>query len=244
MRKIHRCFDAYNIEKEIDKIFHSRIYLPSGGNMVIETTEALVAVDINTGSFTGKKSYEETIKKTNLEAAVEVVRQIRLRNLSGIVMIDFIDMQEEQSKKEVLQKLTYALRRDRAKNNVFPFSHLGIIAVTRKRTSSTIMQTYYEHCPFCYGTGRILARNSVLYKINRWIQRTEFFIINRPLNIYLNPVVKQTYDKNPQILTKTSNKITIYEDPRLDQEKRYFKKLKSKKNKSYIKIGGCKWLNK
>jgi len=211
-------FDAYNIEKEIDKIFHSRIYLPSGGNIVIETTEALVAIDINTGSYTGRKSYEDTIKKTNLEAAIEVVRQIRLRNLSGVVMIDFIDMQEEQSKKEVLLRLTSALKRDRAKNNIFPFNPLGIIAITRKRTSSTIMQTYYEHCPFCYGTGRILARNSVLYKINRWLQRAEFFILNKPLNIYMNPVVKQTYDKNPQILTKTSNKINIFEDPNLDQD--------------------------
>ncbi|MCL1827757.1 MAG: Rne/Rng family ribonuclease, partial [Candidatus Cloacimonetes bacterium] len=202
-------FDAYNLEKEIDKIFHSRIYLPSGGNMVIESTEALVAIDINTGSFTGKKSYEETIKKTNLEAATEVVRQIRLRNLSGIVMIDFIDMQEDQSRKEVLNKLHQALKRDRAKNNVFPFFQLGMIAVTRKRTSSTILQTYYEHCPFCYGSGKILAKNSVLYKVNRWLQRAEFFLMNKPLNIHLNPSVKATYDKSPQILTKTSNKISI-----------------------------------
>ena len=211
-------FDAYNIEKEIEKIFHSRIYLPSGGNIVIETTEALVAIDINTGSFTGKKSYEETIKKTNLEAAVEAVRQIRLRNLSGILIIDFIDMQDDQNRKDVLYKLNQALKRDRAKNKAFPFNSLGIIAVTRKRTSSTIMQTYYEHCPYCHGSGRILSRDSVLFKISRWLQRAEYFIPKKPLNIYLNPVVKQTYDKNPNILSKTSNKITIFEDPRLDQD--------------------------
>jgi ribonuclease G len=211
-------FDAYNIEKEIEKIFHGRIYLPSGGNIVVESTEALVAIDINTGSYTGSKYYEETIKKTNMEAAKEVARQVRLRNLSGIVVVDFIDMQDERSRREVLDVLIQAFKRDRAKNKVFPFGPLGLVEITRKRTHSTIMQTYYEHCPYCHGSGRILSRDSVLFKINRWLQRAEYFIQKRPLDIFVHPIVKQTYDKNSSILAKTSNRVKVFEDMRLDQD--------------------------
>ena len=211
-------FDAYNIEKEIEKIFHSRIFLPSGGNIVIEPTEALVAIDVNTGSFTGKQNYEETLKKTNLEAAKEIVRQIRLRNLSGIVIIDFIDMNDDKSRQHIYECMIQGLKKDRAKNKVFPFTAMGLVEVTRKRTRSTIMQTYFEHCPYCHGTGRILARDSVLFKINRWLQRAEYFIQNKKLNIYVHPFVKKTYEKNPQILKKTSNHVSILDDPSLDQD--------------------------
>ena len=211
-------FDAYNIEKEIEKIFHSRIYLPSGGNIIIEPTEAMFVIDINTGSFTGDKFYEETIKKTNFEAAKEVARQIRLRNLSGIIIIDFIDMLDSGSRQKVLEILIKALRRDRAKNKVFQFSPVGLVEITRKKTHSTIMQTYFEHCPCCHGTGRILSRESVLLKINRWLQRAEYFIQGEPLDIYVNPLVKETYIKKPQTLNKTKNKISVMEDSSLDQD--------------------------
>ncbi|MCL2062751.1 MAG: Rne/Rng family ribonuclease [Candidatus Cloacimonetes bacterium] len=211
-------FDAYNIEKEIEKIFRSRIYLPSGGNLVIETTEALVAIDVNTGSFTGKQNYEETLKKTNLEAAKEIVRQIRLRNLSGIVVIDFIDMNDSKSRQQIFEQMIQGMKKDRAKSKVFPFTAMGLVEVTRKRTRTSILHTYFEHCPYCHGTGKILARDSVLFKINRWLQRAEYFIQNKNLNIYVHPLVKKTYEKNPSILTQTSNKITILEDGTLDQD--------------------------
>ena len=213
-------FDTYNIEKAIEKMFRSRIFLPSGGNIVIEPTEALVAIDVNTGSFTGKKNmnYDETITKTNLEAAKEVVRQLRLRNLSGIVVVDFIDMYDEKNRQQVYEQMVIGLRKDRAKSKVFPFTAMGLIEVTRKRTRSTIMQTYFEHCPFCHGTGRILARDSVLFKINRWLQRAEYFMQDKNLNIYVHPNVKKTYDKKPQILIETSNKVSVIEDVGLDQD--------------------------
>ncbi|MCB5268106.1 MAG: Rne/Rng family ribonuclease, partial [Candidatus Cloacimonetes bacterium] len=142
-------FDAWSIEKKIETIFHSRIYLPSGGNIKIEQTEALVAIDINTGSFTGKSHYEETVRKTNLEAAAESARQIRLRDLSGVIVIDFIDMSDEKAKTEVLDILRKGLRRDRAKNKVYPFTDLGMVEVTRKRMRSTIMAKFSDPCPFC-----------------------------------------------------------------------------------------------
>jgi ribonuclease G len=212
-------FDAYGIEKEIEKIFYSRIYLPSGGNIVIETTEALTAIDINTGSFTGSKNYESTIKQTNTEAAIEIARQIRLRNLSGIMIVDFIDMQDENSKSEVLETLKKAFRRDRAKNKVYPFGPLGLVEITRKRTRTSLMNTYFEHCPHCNGTGKILSRESVLIKIDRWLSRAEYFLSGRPLDIIVNPVVKQSYEAHPEFISKWGNNIKLKEQNDIDQDR-------------------------
>lgn len=211
-------FDAYGIEKEIEKIFYSRIYLPSGGNIVVETTEALTAIDINTGSFTGSKNYESTVKQTNIEAAIETARQIRLRNLSGIMIVDFIDMQDESSRAEVLEALRKAFRRDRAKNKVYPFGPLGLVEITRKRTRTSLMNTYFEHCPHCNGTGKILSRESVLIKIDRWLSRADYFISGRPLQIIVNPIVKQTYEAHPELIQKWNNTIRVTEQADIDQD--------------------------
>lgn len=180
-------FDAWAIEKKIETIFHSRIYLPSGGNIKIEQTEALVAIDINTGSFTGKSSYEETVRKTNLEAAAEAARQIRLRDLSGVIIIDFIDMTDNKAKEEVLDVLRKGLRRDRAKNKVYPFTELGLVEITRKRMRATIMSNLSEPCPFCNGSGRIVSKEAVTMRIYRWLVRSEYFIRNVKLRIAVSP---------------------------------------------------------
>ncbi|MCB5271557.1 MAG: Rne/Rng family ribonuclease [Candidatus Cloacimonetes bacterium] len=180
-------FDAWSIEKKIETIFHSRIYLPSGGNIKIEQTEALVAIDINTGSFTGKSHYEETVLKTNLEAAAESARQIRLRDLSGVIVIDFIDMSEDKAKAEVLDILRKGLKRDRAKNKVYPFTELGMVEVTRKRMRATIMANFSEPCPFCNGSGRIVSKDAVVMRIYRWLVRSEYFIKNKRMRIMVHP---------------------------------------------------------
>mgnify|MGYP000960457271 CR=1 FL=1 len=180
-------FDAWAIEKKIETIFHSRIYLPSGGNIKIEQTEALVAIDINTGSFTGKSHYDETIRKTNLEAAAEAARQIRLRDLSGVIVIDFIDMTDDKAKTEVIEILRKGLRRDRAKNKVYPFTDLGMVEVTRKRMRATIMANFSEPCPFCNGSGRIISKDAVTMRIYRWLVRSDYFIRNKQLRIMVHP---------------------------------------------------------
>jgi ribonuclease G len=211
-------FDAYNIEKEIQKIFNTRIYLPSGGNIVIEPTEALTAVDVNTGSFTKAGHYHDTIKKTNLEAAREIARQIRLRNLSGIMIVDFIDMSDDSSRQSVLDVLKQACKRDRAKNKVYNFSPLGLVEITRKRTRSTLLQTYFEHCPYCRAPGRTLSKDAVLFQINRWLQRCEYLISEKRLDIYIHPTVKNNIDKKKHVFHKTSNIITVHEDATLMQD--------------------------
>lgn len=180
-------FDAWGIEKKIETVFHSRIYLPSGGNIKIEQTEALVAIDINTGSFTGKTHYEETIKKTNLEAAAEAARQIRLRDLSGVIIIDFIDMISDQNKQEVLDTLRRGLRRDRAKNKVYSFTELGLVEITRKRMRSTLIANFSDPCPTCNGSGRIVSRDTMLMRIHRWLNRSEYFVGNKRLRIVVHP---------------------------------------------------------
>ncbi len=180
-------FDAWAIEKKIETIFHSRIYLPSGGNIKIEQTEALVAIDINTGSFTGRSSYEETVKKTNLEAAAEAARQIRLRDLSGVIVIDFIDMSDDRAKTEVLDLLRKGLKRDRARNKVYPFTELGMVEVTRKRMRATIMANLSEACPMCNGSGRILSKDAVTMRIFRWLVRSDYFIRNERMRIKVSP---------------------------------------------------------
>ncbi|HRY83416.1 MAG TPA: Rne/Rng family ribonuclease [Candidatus Cloacimonadota bacterium] len=180
-------FDAWGIEKKIETIFHSRIYLPSGGNIKIEQTEALVAIDVNTGSFTGRSNYEETVKKTNLEAAAECARQIRLRDLSGVIVIDFIDMVSDGNKNEVLEMLKRGLKRDRAKNKVYSFTDLGLVEVTRKRMRSTLLANFSEPCTYCNGSGRIISRDAITMRIYRWLNRAEYFVKNKSLRILVGP---------------------------------------------------------
>ncbi|MDY6915268.1 MAG: Rne/Rng family ribonuclease, partial [Candidatus Cloacimonadota bacterium] len=223
-------FDAYGIEKEIETIFHSKVHLLSGGNINIQQTEALVAIDINTGSFTGNKNYEQTIKKTNLEAAYEIARQIRLRDLSGIMVIDFIDMKDENNKEEVLSVLRNTLKRDRAKNRVYPFSPLGLVEISRKRTRASLLLTYSEQCPYCNGTGRLLARDSVAVRISRWLRRVRFFIKNTPVLLVVHPNVKKFLEKHPDFFTELDNKPKIKQDSSLPYDDFKVISLKNKED--------------
>jgi len=208
-------FDAYGIEKEIENIFKSRIKLPSGGNITIQQTEALVAIDVNTGSFTGKTTYDETIRTTNLEAALEAARQIRLRDLSGIMVVDFIDMSNEADQEAVFLALRNSLKRDRAKNKVYPFSPLGLIEISRKRTRPSLLLTYSEQCSCCNGTGRLLSHDSVGVKVSRWLLRAKYFIRNDPLKIVVHQDVKAFFEENPEVLEGFGNKLEIIADKKL-----------------------------
>jgi len=212
-------FDAWGIEKKIETVFHTRIYLPSGGNMKIEQTEALVAIDINTGSFTGKTHYEETIKKTNLEAAAEAARQIRLRDLSGVIVIDFIDMISDSNKQEVLDTLRKGLRRDRAKNKVYGFTQLGLVEITRKRMRSTLIANFSDPCPFCNGSGRVISRDALTMRIHRWLSRAAYFIRNTRLRIVVHPDLHAHILNHEEYFVAFKDQIefTAEPDSRIDQ---------------------------
>lgn len=164
-------FTQYNIEPQIEKALKKRVWLKSGGYLVIEETEALVVVDVNTGRYVGKKNLEDTILKINLEAAKEVAHQIRLRNLGGIIIIDFIDMEQEANRKLLLKTLNEALKTDRARTNVLQITGLGIVEMTRKRVKQSLSKSFLKPCPYCNGSGLVKSPRTVFYNILREINR-------------------------------------------------------------------------
>ena len=164
-------FDGYGIESEIDRALQRKVSLRSGGSLIIDQGEALTAIDVNTGKFVGKKSLEETITKTNLEACKEVADQLRLRNIGGMIIVDFIDMDRDQNREKVMRAFEEALKADKAKANVTKISELGLVEMTRKRTRESLGRMLTEPCPYCEGTGYIKSKTTVCYEILRQLRR-------------------------------------------------------------------------
>jgi len=164
---IQPIFQAYDIEIEVNKALEEKVWLKSGGYIVIESTEALTAIDVNTGRFVGKKNLEDTILKTNLEAAKEIAFQLRLRNVGGIIIIDFIDMETKNHRERVNAALEDALKRDKAKSNVLKISELGLVEMTRERVRNSISRMLCDPCPYCEGRGIVKSKSTVTYEIVR-----------------------------------------------------------------------------
>ncbi len=164
-------FDLYNIEEEIQTALHKRVNLKSGGYLIIDQTEALTTMDVNTGGFVGHKNLEETIFKTNLEATQAIARQLRLRNLGGIIILDFIDMALKEHKKHVLAALEKELAKDRVKTSISSISNLGLVEMTRKRTRESLERTLCEPCSVCNGRGMVKTAETVAFEIFRDITR-------------------------------------------------------------------------
>ena len=166
-------FGLYSIEHEIESAMHREVMLKSGGDMIIDQTEAMTTIDVNTGSYVGRRNHEETLFKTNLEAATEIAHQLRLRNLGGIIIVDFIDMQSAKHKSQVLTAMNSAIAKDRVKTNVTDISPLGLVEVTRKRTRESLEQVMCETCHVCNGRGTIKTVQTVCYEILREILRED-----------------------------------------------------------------------
>ncbi len=164
-------FDAFGLEIEISRALGRKVWLKSGGYIIIEQTEALTAIDVNTGRFVGKHNLEDTILKTNLEAVKEIAFQLRLRNLGGLIIIDFIDMEREAHREKVHAALEEALKNDKAKTNILKISELGLVEMTRKRVRESIGRTLCEPCPYCEGKGYIKSRLTTVYEIFRELRR-------------------------------------------------------------------------
>ena len=164
-------FDLYGVETEIEKALARRVNLKSGGYLIIDQTEALTTVDVNTGGFVGTRNFDDTIFKTNLEAAQAIGRQLRLRNLGGIIIADFIDMDSEEHRASVLEELRKALLRDRTRMTVSGFTQLGLVEMTRKRTRESLAHVLCEPCPVCEGRGQLKTAHTVCYQILREILR-------------------------------------------------------------------------
>jgi len=166
-------FETYGIEQELDKLMRRKVWLKSGGHVVFDSTEALVAVDVNTGKYVGKKNLQDTVFKTNLEAAKEIARQLRLRDIGGIIIIDFIDMEDVEHQRQVLRVLEKALEKDHAKTKCTGVTELGLVQLTRKRTRESLEQTLCEACSTCAGRGTLKTPETVCYEIFREILREE-----------------------------------------------------------------------
>jgi len=212
-------FDAYNLEGDISRALQKKVWLKSGGYIVIEPTEALVAIDVNTGRYVGKHNFEETISKTNLEAVKEIAFQIRLRNLGGIIIIDFIDMENKSNKEKVYNALLEALEKDRSKTNVLPMSEIGLMQMTRKRTRNELTKIVCEPCFYCDGDGYLVSKQSICYNIYREILRQAQDMVKERLTLRVNPEIAELLLGEENIITtvleeKLGKQIIIYPDSR------------------------------
>jgi ribonuclease G len=190
--KDYPIFDEYGVQGEIDKALRSKVWLKSGGYIVVNQTEALVAIDVNTGRYVGKKTagrLEDTIVKTNLEAAKEIVRQMRLRDLGGIIVLDFIDMEDKKNRQKVFQAIEQELRRDRAPSKAVQVNDFGLVIITRKRVKSSLERLLTEPCPYCSGTGSIKASPTICYDILTEVKKVSADLDGYSLVLRVNPEV-------------------------------------------------------
>ncbi|TFH74763.1 ribonuclease G [Gammaproteobacteria bacterium LSUCC0112] len=182
-------FDLYGIDDEIDKALGRQVKLKSGGDLIIDQTEAMTTIDVNTGAFLGTKSHAETVLKTNLEAATAIARQLRIRNLGGIIILDFIDMEDPEHQRQVLRTLTKALEKDHARTMVSAISELGLVEMTRKRTRESLGQILCSTCPVCEGRARLKTPETICYEIFREIVRVARVYENDELMVLASQVV-------------------------------------------------------
>jgi ribonuclease G len=182
-------FDAYGIEQEIERSLSRKIWTKSGGYIVFDHTEALAAIDVNSGKFMGRAGHDENALKVNLEAAHEIARQLRLRDIGGIIVIDFIDMTDPRCKRRLYDEFRRELRKDRAQSNISPISEFGLIEMTRERVRPSLLFSYSEPCPNCDGSGRVISKATVLTRIERWIMRYKLIGSEKSLRLKVPPDV-------------------------------------------------------
>jgi len=180
-------FDFYNIETEIEKTMDRKVWIRKGSYLIIDQTEAMVTIDVNTGRFVGKKDQEQTILRTNLEAAREAARQLRLRDIGGLIVIDFIDMYNRDNRRKLYDEYNRCLKNDRAKRAVSPVSDFGLIEMTRERIRPSLMTALSEPCPHCNGLGRVLSKQTMATKVERWFQRAKASSKQSKFNLIVNP---------------------------------------------------------
>jgi len=209
-------FDRFNITKQLETTFSRQVHLKSGGYIVIDETEALVAIDVNTGRHKGGKDQESTILKVNLEAAEEIARQLRLRNMGGLIVLDFIDMKSRRDQQNVYQRVKEGLRRDKAKTHILPISQLGLMEMTRQRHSESVRSAVYDDCPYCKGRGKVKSAITMSVEIQRKLAEIMKKRTRDESDFQLKIVV------HPSVLSRFSN-----EDKQLinEMEKRYYGKL-------------------
>jgi ribonuclease G len=215
--------EEHGVSTELERALRSKVWLESGGYIVINQTEALVAIDVNTGRYTGKKALEDTILKTNLEAAREIVRQIRLRDLGGIIVVDFIDMEERKSRQKMMAALEQELRRDRSPSKVLSVNEFGLVILTRKRVRQSLERLLCQPCPYCTGSGMIKSVATVCSEIHDEVRKLATDMRGHPLLLRVNPEVARALAGEEKAVLRELTKLVGQEievrgDPLLHQE--------------------------
>ncbi len=219
-------FDEYGVQAEIDKALKSKVWLKSGGSIVINQTEALVAIDVNTGRFVGKKTsgrLEDTIVKTNLEAVKEIVRQIRLRDLGGIIVLDLIDMEDKKNRQKVYQAVELELKKDRSPSKALQVSDFGLVIITRKRVKQSLERVLTEPCPYCSGTGVIKSSSTICYEILSEVKKVGPDLNGHRLLLRVNPDIARALKEEEHAVLKDlrqsiGKEVTIKADVHLHHE--------------------------
>jgi ribonuclease G len=224
--KPYPIFEEYGVQAEIDKALKSKVWLKSGGSIVINQTEALVAIDVNTGRYVGKKSagrLEDTIVKTNLEAVKEIVRQIRLRDLGGIIVLDFIDMEEKKNRQKILQTVEQELKKDRSPSKALAVADFGLVIITRKRVKQSLERVFTEPCPYCSGTGAIKSSSTICYEILSEVKKVSPELNGHRLLLRVNPDIARALKEEESAVVRdlrqaTGKDVTIRADEHLHHE--------------------------
>ncbi len=232
-------FDAYEIEKETEKILNRIVPLKKGGFISIDHTEALVAIDVNTGRYRGARDQEETALRTNLQAAREIARQLRLRDLGGIIVIDFIDMELEENRKKVLDELRMGLKRDRSRTKALKVSEMGLVEMTRQRVRPSLGQLLSETCPTCGGSGRVLSLESIEMRLERSLKRMRSRTNEKRIQLYLNPefafrMLSESARRIIHLEKRFKLEIDVKDDPNLRREEFVVRSSRTGEDLTYL----------
>ncbi len=188
-------FEVFNVEKQIQTLLGRKVPLPSGGHIVIEHTEAMHVVDVNSGRYAAKKEQELNSLKTDLEAAREIVRQLRLRDIGGLIVVDFIDLEDEKNRKKIYDELKKEFKKDRAKIALLPMTEFGLMQITRQRIRENILQSMTEVCPYCLGTGMLTKKSNLTHEIEEWLKRYKIHGKYKSLTIHVHPSLASKFNE-------------------------------------------------
>jgi ribonuclease G len=218
-------FEKYGINREIENSLGRKVYLRGGSYILIEQTETMTVIDVNTGKYAPRKDQEQVSLRINLDAAKEIVRQLRLRDIGGLIVVDFIDLEDEKSKKRLLEELLKEFKKDRAKVTVLPMSEFGLVQITRQRVRPSVFEKFSEPCPTCAGTGVIFLRDLIFRKIERWLTKFKAISSERNLILKLHPTLAKFMRaslpgriKTIKLMLKYFVKIKVEPDPTLSVE--------------------------
>lgn len=200
-------FEAFKIEEQIKDLMGRKVPLPSGGHIVIEHTEAMIVIDVNSGRYAAKKDQELNSLKTDLEASREIVRQLRLRDIGGLIVIDFIDLEDEKNRKKIYDELKKEFKRDRAKVALLPMTDFGLVQITRQRVRENILQSMHDVCPYCAGTGLLVKQANLIHEIEDWLKRYKIDGKEKALQLVVHPTLGRHLKENS--LRSTLNKLRL-----------------------------------